>query len=122
MKLLVILTLTVGTLFLPAPALAAPSTANSCQAQGNGIISGSGLPHTCADQSTVNTLLDIGFAVIGAVAILMVIIAGFRYIRAGTNETIVAESKRQLVHAIVGLLVVAFAATIVNFALGRVNI
>ncbi len=49
----------------------------------------------------------------------MVVISGFRYIRAGSNETIVAESKRQLAHALVGLVVVAMAATIVNFIMSR---
>jgi uncharacterized membrane protein len=68
---------------------------------------------------TLKTVMDIVFAIVGAFAVLMVVIAGFRYIRAGSNETIVAESRRQLAHAIVGLIVAASAGLIVNFVLGR---
>jgi len=79
------------------------------------------LPKVAANQATLQVVLNIVFAIIGALALLMVVIAGFRYIRAGSNETIVAESRRQLAHAIVGLIVVASATIIVNFVMGRVS-
>lgn len=68
---------------------------------------------------TLHNILSIGFGIIGAIALFMVVLAGFRYIRAGSNETIVAESRRQLAHAIVGLVVAASAELIVNFVLSR---
>ncbi len=71
------------------------------------------------DGNTLQLIMNILFSIIGAIALLMVVIAGFRYIRAGSNETIVTESRRQLVHAIVGLVVAASAGLIVNFVLGR---
>ena len=64
-------------------------------------------------------IFNIAFTIIGAIALLIVVIAGFRYIRAGSNETIVSEAKRQMAHAIVGLIVVASAALIVNFVLSK---
>lgn len=65
------------------------------------------------------TIFGIVFTIAGAIALLMVVIAGFRYIRAGSNDTIISEAKRQMAHALVGLIVVASAAIIVNFVLGR---
>jgi type IV secretory pathway VirB2 component (pilin) len=78
------------------------------------------LPEVSADSGSIKILFNIVFILSGAIALLMVVIAGFRYIRAGSNETIVAESRRQLVHALVGLVVIASAATIVNFVISRV--
>lgn len=82
---------------------------------------GNQLPMVKANSDTLQVLLNIVFATVGAIALLMVVIAGFRYVRGGSNETIVAEAKRQLAHALVGLVVVASAAMIVNFVLGRVG-
>ena len=77
------------------------------------------LPMCSADQNTLQVFLNIFFAIIGAIALLIVVIGGFRYIRAGSNETIVAESKRQIVHALVGLVVAISASAIVNFVMSR---
>lgn len=84
-----------------------------------GLLHVTGLPTTCANQSTLGIIFNILFVIIGAIAVLMVVIGGFRYIRAGSNETIVAESRRQIVHALVGLIVVISAAAIVNFVLEK---
>jgi hypothetical protein len=90
----------------------------ACNATG-GLINASNLPQTCASPDTVTTIINTGLAIIGAIAVLMVVIGGFRYIRAGGNDTIVAEAKRQISHALVGLIVAASAAIIVNFVLKR---
>ncbi|HET9850409.1 MAG TPA: TrbC/VirB2 family protein [Candidatus Saccharimonadales bacterium] len=80
-------------------------------------VGGSGGPGS----DTLQTILDIIFTLVGAIAMLMVVIAGFRYIRAGSNDTIISESKRQLAHALVGVIVAASAVAIVNFVLDRVS-
>lgn len=103
-----------------SPKVSAAAT-QKCGTGGTGIINANSLPQPCADQNTLNNIMNIVFVIVGAVAVLMVVIAGFRYIRAGSNETVAAESRRQLVHAVVGLIVVASAAVIVNFVLDRVG-
>jgi len=96
------------------------TAAASCGVKDSGgLLHATGLPTTCANQSTLNEILTIVFTVIGAICLLMVVLGGFRYIRAGSNETIVAESRRQIVHALVGLIVSVSAAAIVNFVLAR---
>lgn len=54
-------------------------------------------------------LLAIG----GALAVLMIIIAGIRYMTSAGNETGIKAAKATLTYAIVGLLVVAFSSFIV---------
>ena len=75
------------------------------------------LPETPATAGTLTKVLNIVFAVTGALAFLMIVIAGFRYTISGSDATKVSEAKRMLIYSIVGLLVVALAATIVNFVL-----
>ncbi|HVO86166.1 MAG TPA: hypothetical protein VMT23_00340 [Candidatus Binatia bacterium] len=79
------------------------------------------LPQTNAGSDTITIVLNIFFTIIGAIAVLIIVISGFRYIRAGSNETIITEARRQMVHAIVGLIVTIMAAAIVNFVLSSVK-
>lgn len=90
-----------------------------CDTGTSGLIHASHLPTTCASQDSLQNILNLIFVVLGAVALMIVVIGGFRYIRAGSNETIVAESKRQIAHALVGLIVVIMAASIVNFVMEK---
>lgn len=78
------------------------------------------LPQTPATQGTLTKGLNILFGVMGALAFLMLVIAGFRYTIAGSDSNKVAEAKRMMAYTIVGLVVIALAATIVNFVLDRV--
>jgi hypothetical protein len=93
--------------------------AQQCRGDSGGLIHANHLPTTCASQNTIENILTVAFVVIGAVCLLMVVIGGFRYIRAGSNDTIVAEAKRQISHALVGLIVALSAAAIVNFVLEK---
>lgn len=45
----------------------------------------------------------------GAVAILMIVIAGFRYITSGGNEDNMAKAKRQITYAVIGLMLIGVA-------------
>ena len=55
----------------------------------------------------------------GALALFMLVVAGFRYTISQGDPTGVENAKRMIIYTIVGLVVIALAATIVNFVLGR---
>lgn len=76
------------------------------------------LPH--ADASSFTNLLNILFGIIGALAFLMIVIAGLRYTLGGANSDTVASARRQIIYAGAGLVVIALAATIVNFVVDKV--
>jgi hypothetical protein len=78
-----------------------------------------GLPQP--QSTSVTPILNIILGVMGALAFLMLVIAGFRYTISQGDATKVADSKRMITYTLVGLLVIALAATIVNFVLGRVQ-
>ncbi len=69
---------------------------------------------------TINTVINTLSVIIGIVAVVMIIMAGFRYITAAGDTNNIGSAKNTLIYAIVGLIVVALAQTIVKFVLSRV--
>lgn len=78
------------------------------------------IPQTTTDGS-IQTALNIVFVVVGALAFFMLVLAGFRYILYGSDPNKLSEAKRQIIYALIGIIVVAAAATLVNFIIGRVG-
>lgn len=77
-----------------------------------------GLPQVDT-QNSLATILTITFTIIGAMALLFMVIAGFRYITSSGDPAKVASAKNQIVYTAIGLIIAASAAAIVNFVLGR---
>jgi hypothetical protein len=71
------------------------------------------------DKGTLTHILNIIFTIMGALAVLMIIIAGFRYVISDGEPNKVAEIKRSIIYAVVGLIVIASAAAAVNFILDK---
>lgn len=83
------------------------------------LVDRSNLPQTQATSGTLKNILTIVFTVIGALAFLMIVIAGFRYVISQGEPDKIAEIKRQIIYALIGLIIAASAAAIVNFVIGR---
>jgi hypothetical protein len=62
-------------------------------------------------------VINVLSAVIGVVAVIMIIFGGFRYITSGGNESSVGSAKKTILYALVGLVIVALAQLIVKFVL-----
>jgi hypothetical protein len=80
---------------------------------------GTGLPHVNPTNNHLQSLLNVAFAIFGAVAFLFLLLAGLRFITSGDNTNKVAEARRQIIYALAGLLLIALASTIINFVLGK---
>jgi hypothetical protein len=82
-------------------------------AHGNGqptaLFGGSGIITTIT-----NTLLFIA----GALAVIMIIFGGLRYVTSAGNSTSVTAAKNTILYAIVGLIICVLAFAAVNFVLG----
>jgi hypothetical protein len=61
--------------------------------------------------------INIFSIIIGIVAVVMIMVAGFKYITAGGDSGQIGSAKNTLVYAVVGLVVVALAQSIVRFVL-----
>lgn len=70
-------------------------------------------------QPAISTGLQIAFMLAGAIAVIIVIIAGFQYVISQGNPQSTAKAKDTIIYALVGLVVCATGYGIVTFVLGR---
>jgi hypothetical protein len=66
-------------------------------------------------KNIINTLLY----VLGAVAVIVIVIAGILYVISGGETANVTKAKNMLLYAIIGLVVAILAYAIVNFVIAR---
>lgn len=69
--------------------------------------------------SNIKTITNTMLFAIGVVAVIMLIIGGFRYIFSGGNQTSVSSAKDTILYAVIGIVVAILAYAIVNFVLGQ---
>jgi hypothetical protein len=72
-----------------------------------------------ANSSTLTTILNLIFVVVGALALLFIVIGAFRYIVSGGERTATAAAKNTIMYAAIGLLITISASIIVNFVIGK---
>ena len=68
-----------------------------------------------------STVINVLSLLVGVVAVIMLIFAGFRYVTSGGKQESVTSAKNMILYAIVGLVVVALAQLIVHFVLNNLN-
>lgn len=76
------------------------------------------LPKPSAGQGAINTVISIVIGTVAAIAVVMVIIGGFRYILAQGDPQAVSKAKGTILYALIGLLVAIIAQAIVAFVGG----
>ncbi len=126
--------LVVGSIALPAIASAATTGSPvynnlSCGANlDTSNIGGSGT--TCPQGTTsgagtvsgiVTTTINILSLAVGIIAVIMLIVGGFKYITSGGDSGKVTSAKNSIVYAVIGLVIVALAQIIVQFVLTKAN-
>jgi hypothetical protein len=67
----------------------------------------------------IATGIDLFSLVVGIIAVIMIIIGGVKYITSGGDAGNVTGAKNTILYAIIGLIVVALAQTIVYFVLDK---
>lgn len=72
-------------------------------------------------QGIVTAVVNIFSVVVGLVAVIMIIVGGFKYITSGGDSGNITSAKNTIVYAVIGLVVVALAQFIVKFVLEKVN-
>jgi len=80
-----------------------------------------GLPNQkIIDSKAIASILGIVFGIIGALAFLVIVIAGLRYITAAGDPQKTAQAKSTILYALVGLALAITAQAIVAFVVNRV--
>ena len=78
-----------------------------------------GLPNVAASSSQLQAILQIVFVVLGAVAVLFVVIGGVKLTLSSGNPQEVTKAKNTIIYALAGLVIAAFAEVIVSFVLSQ---
>lgn len=68
---------------------------------------------------TIRLVINMFSFIVGVVAVIMVIVGGFKYITSGGESSNVASAKNTILYAIIGLIIVALAQVIVRFVLQK---
>lgn len=101
-----------------------PSKSRDQVCTGIGIGGGSGGCDANAAAQVGNVLasvINILSLIIGVVAVIMILVAGARFITSGGDASKVAGAKNAIIFALIGLVIVALAQTIVHFVLTTVS-
>jgi len=75
------------------------------------------IPQTSLSTDSLHTVLQIVFGIAGGVALLVIIIAGLRFILSQGDPNNVAKARNTIIYAIIGLIICITAFSIVTFVL-----
>lgn len=110
----------------PAPAYASAFNSTNASKQACSGINGNETAGNCAApgrtlSSVIKDILYLISAIAGIVAVVMVLISGYKFMTAAGDAGKVASARGTLTYAIIGLIVVAFAQFIVQFVMSEVT-
>ena len=109
-----------GQAIIPAGAYACGSSTGSSTSQ---VINGASPNGTDCSGSGVTKIIRAAVSVlsiiIGAAAVIMIVVSGLRYITSGGESSKVSAAKTTLVYALVGVVIAALAQLLVYFALNQ---
>ena len=69
----------------------------------------------------IKAVVNILIFIVGVVAVIMLIIGGFRYVLSGGDSAGVEGAKNTILYAIIGVIVAIMAYAVVNFVITNVN-
>lgn len=72
-------------------------------------------------KNLTSEIINILSVVVGFIAVVMLIIGGFRYITSAGDSNRVSGAKNTILYALIGLVIVASAQIIVQFVLNKTN-
>lgn len=78
-----------------------------------------GLPTAHANSANLQNILQIVFGVMAAVAVLFIVLAGFRMVTAQGDAQQVSKARSTIVYAVIGLLIALLAEAMVAFVLDK---
>jgi len=112
-----------GTLALSTPHAYADAKSDLC-AGVNAVDNPTGTTG-CGDTSTtidttIRNIITLLSRIVGLIAIIMVIVAGFRYITANGDASKAASARTTIIYALIGIVIVVFSQAIIYFVLNRV--
>ncbi len=75
---------------------------------------GEPIPNVSDATTIITRVIQVLLAIAGLVAVIFLIVGGFRYITAGGNEETAESAKKTILNAIIGIVVIILAFVIVR--------
>jgi len=72
--------------------------------------------------NTIRRIITILIFIVGAVAVLMIVIGGMRYVLSGGDDKAITSAKNTILYSIIGVIVAVSAYAIVSFVLDNLGI
>jgi hypothetical protein len=72
-------------------------------------------------EKTVTNVVNVLSLVIGVLAIIMLIVGGFRYVSSGGKQESVAAAKSTILYAVIGVAIAALSQAIIHFVLNNIK-
>lgn len=79
------------------------------------------LPNPTTDSGRLQVILNLTFGIAGAIALLVITIAGFKYVLSHGDPNLISQAKETIIYAMVGLVICIAAIGIVNFVIVGVS-
>lgn len=109
---------------LASTVYAAPSCGTDDTSKGQ-VLQGIGKTGSnCDDTAVTNafgSIVEVLSLIVGAVAVIMIIYSGFRYVTSAGDSAKVSTAKNALIYALVGIAVAVLAQVFVHFVANRAN-
>ena|SRR5688572_16924962 len=80
-----------------------------------------GVPNVSADNNTVGQVMSATFILIGALAVLFMLVGAARYITSNGEQPRIAQAKNTILYAVVGIVVSLLGFVIVQFVIGTIS-
>jgi hypothetical protein len=77
-------------------------------------------PPVHATQGAITKILNFLYALIGAVALLTIVIAGLRFVMSQGDPQATSRARDAIIYAVVGLVVAVMAAVVTNYVLNKI--
>jgi hypothetical protein len=124
MKRLILLVTALLCFMLPATAMAYNPLSDAC-GSGGGATSSAACGTTGKDPiSGSNGILEkttiILSTIAGIVAVIVILVGGFLYVTSGGNPQRIEGARNAIIGALVGLVIIAAAASLITFVVGKI--
>ncbi|MFA5130064.1 MAG: pilin [Patescibacteria group bacterium] len=107
-----------GTLALPAVTLA--QAAPTADTVGITAVQNSGMQLSGGDvRQTVANIINVALGFLAIIAVIIVLVGGFKYMLSGGSEDKTSEARKLIVSGIIGLAIILSAWAITSFVLSR---
>lgn len=102
-----------GNLACGTTDLAVPNGSKDC----TGALSGG----TTRINNIISDAINIFSIIVGIIAVIMIIVGGFKYITSGGDSGNITSAKNTIIYAVIGLVIVALAQFLVQFVLDKAS-